>query len=295
MIPWYMYKLWLVSCWFLLSWKYFGSSKSMKLGPDSHKHFALSLRGKKNQSLKMCFFHLLNLSILQVWLVYKSAYNLQALECTHKFQVWTRLQLCVNNTVHKKRKKRSVKNKFFVRINSKSGLVTKEQIVLWTWNVYTDICQLWTPLRLCVNNTQYTRKKAKLKKSVSSIFSAPTLVNKRADNFVNLECTHRHANSELNYVLCVNKTGPISWLCLTLNSVLTITKCQHFFASLLSVECLAHEPKIPPYPWNTLGVNAEFPASISANSLLTVSRVMKQEKVKVKKTCFFHLLSSLYN
>ena len=37
----------------------------------------------------------------------------------------------------------------------------------------------------------------------------------------------------------------------------------------------AQKPKFAASTWNTLGVSTEFPASISANSVLTVSRTMK--------------------
>ena len=79
--------------------------------------------------------------------------------------------------------------------------------------------------------------------------------------------------------------GPTSWLCLPLNSVLSITILRlhlvpKFYTSLLTVAYLvtwskpAHEPKFPAYPWNTLDVTAEFPAFVSVDSLLTVNRAM---------------------
>ena len=53
------------------------------------------------------------------------------------------------------------------------------------------------------------------------------------------------------------------------------------FASLVSVECLvtwrthAQKPKFAANPWNTLAVSTEFSASVSADSVLTISRAMK--------------------
>ena len=52
----------------------------------------------------------------------------------------------------------------------------------------------------------------------------------------------------------------------------------NFCASLVSVECLvtrALKPKFADNPWNTLVVRTEFPASVSADSVLTVSRAIK--------------------
>ena len=58
-------------------------------------------------------------------------------------------------------------------------------------------------------------------------------------------------------------------------------QAPNFCASLVSVECLvtwsthAQKPKFAANPWNTLAVSTEFPASVSADSVLTVSRAMK--------------------
>ena len=54
----------------------------------------------------------------------------------------------------------------------------------------------------------------------------------------------------------------------------------NFCASCVSLECLdtwsshAHKPKFPVNLWNTLDISAEFPASTSADSLLTARRAM---------------------
>ena len=58
-------------------------------------------------------------------------------------------------------------------------------------------------------------------------------------------------------------------------------QAPNFCASLVSVECLvtwsthAQKPKFAANPWNTLAVSTKFPASVSADSVLTVSRAMK--------------------
>ena len=55
----------------------------------------------------------------------------------------------------------------------------------------------------------------------------------------------------------------------------------NFCAILVSVECLVtrsthgQKPKFSTNPWNTLAVSTKFPASISADAVLTVSRAMK--------------------
>ena len=55
----------------------------------------------------------------------------------------------------------------------------------------------------------------------------------------------------------------------------------NFCASLVSAECLvtwsthAQNPKFAANLWKTLDVSTEFPASVSADSVLTVSRAMK--------------------
>ena len=60
-------------------------------------------------------------------------------------------------------------------------------------------------------------------------------------------------------------------------------QAPNFCASLVSVEYLhvvmwithAQKPKFAANPWNTLAVSREFPASVSADSMLTVSRAMQ--------------------
>ena len=57
-------------------------------------------------------------------------------------------------------------------------------------------------------------------------------------------------------------------------------QAPNFCASLVSVECLitwstqAQKSKFAANPWNTLAVSTEFPAYVSADSVLTVSRAM---------------------
>ena len=71
--------------------------------------------------------------------------------------------------------------------------------------------------------------------------------------------------------------GPISRLCLPQNSALTITIPR----LLESVECLvtwsthAQKPKFLANLLNMLAVSTEFPAAVSADSLLMVSKAMK--------------------
>ena len=61
----------------------------------------------------------------------------------------------------------------------------------------------------------------------------------------------------------------------------TYVQVSNFCASLVSLECLvtwsthAQKPKFAANPWITLAVSTEFPASVSADSVLTVSRAMK--------------------
>ena len=80
--------------------------------------------------------------------------------------------------------------------------------------------------------------------------------------------------------------GPISWLCVPPNSALTITiprfmQALNFSASPVSIYRMpsnadSHEqkPKFSASPWNTLAVSTEFLASVSADSVLRVTRAM---------------------
>ena len=58
-------------------------------------------------------------------------------------------------------------------------------------------------------------------------------------------------------------------------------QAPNFCASLVSVECLVtlstdgQKPKFVANLWNTLAISIEFPASVSADSMLMVSRAMK--------------------
>ena len=82
----------------------------------------------------------------------------------------------------------------------------------------------------------------------------------------------------------MNHLGPISWFSLPPNSALTITirrlKALNFCASCAGKECLvtwntpAHKPKFPAYTRNTLAVSTKYPASVTAVSVLTVSRAI---------------------
>ena len=62
---------------------------------------------------------------------------------------------------------------------------------------------------------------------------------------------------------------------------LAYAQAPNFCTSLVRVEYLvkwsthAQKPKFTANPWNTLAVSTEFPASVSADSVLTVSRAMK--------------------
>ena len=76
--------------------------------------------------------------------------------------------------------------------------------------------------------------------------------------------------------------GPISWRILRLRSRFpAYVQATNFRPSLVSVECLvtcsthAQKRKFDANPRNTLAVSTESPASISTNSVLTVSRAMK--------------------
>ena len=93
----------------------------------------------------------------------------------------------------------------------------------------------------------------------------------------------------------VNELAPISRLCLPPNYALTITSPRILAAATFCVECLvtwstlAQKPKLAANPWNTLAVSTELPASISADSVLTVSRAMKLGPGaimgQIKKSC----------
>ena len=73
-------------------------------------------------------------------------------------------------------------------------------------------------------------------------------------------------------------------------------KCN-FHATLVSVVCLvpwsthAQKPKFVADPWNTLVVIKEFPATVSADSLLTVSRAMKLSSGVWSAECGFETRS----
>ncbi len=77
------------------------------------------------------------------------------------------------------------------------------------------------------------------------------------------------------------RTGP-NVMALRAATPLTV-QAPHFCASCVCEECLvnlwnwcthAHKQTIPAYTWNTLDVSAEFHASVSVDSLLTVSRAI---------------------
>ena len=72
----------------------------------------------------------------------------------------------------------------------------------------------------------------------------------------------------------------------------------NFCASCVSVDCLVtwrtqtHKPKFPANPWNTHDVSKEFPASVSVDSLLTISRAMKFDPVDLVNV--LHVSLALY-
>ncbi len=81
--------------------------------------------------------------------------------------------------------------------------------------------------------------------------------------------------------------SPISWLCLPPKSAFAIIiprllfKCRISALAVYCEECLVtcsthkREQKFLANPWNMLDASADFPASVSADSLLMVSRAMK--------------------
>ena len=88
--------------------------------------------------------------------------------------------------------------------------------------------------------------------------------------------------------------GPISWLCLSLNSALMIAiPGLRASASFVNIECLvmwstqALKPKFAANPKNTLVVSTQFPASVSADAVL---KVQKSHEIR---PWLFHILWNL--
>ena len=86
--------------------------------------------------------------------------------------------------------------------------------------------------------------------------------------------------------LCFQRLGPISWFRFPTNSALAITIIRLLYKRGISVLALkrrmprnmsmqACKQIVNVYPGNTLDISANFPATVSDNCLLTVSRAMK--------------------